>query len=90
MRLRSTSGQGPARVGLDPLNSCSFGRPYEVLLMGTDCIDTDDFCVSAVLRSGIPHAVLIDRLGNVRMIKVGSGPANSKALHEMIEVLLAE
>ena len=40
--------------------------------------------------TGIPHAVLIDRLGNVRMIKVGSGPANSKALHEMIEVLLAE
>ena len=40
--------------------------------------------------TGIPHAVLIDRLGNVRMIKVGSGPANSQALHEMIEVLLAE
>jgi len=40
--------------------------------------------------TGIPHAVLIDRLGNVRMIKVGSGPANSKALHEMIEVLLTE
>jgi thiol-disulfide isomerase/thioredoxin len=40
--------------------------------------------------TGIPHAVLIDRLGNVRMIKVGSGPTNSKALHEMIEVLLAE
>lgn len=40
--------------------------------------------------TGIPHAVLIDRQGNVRMIKVGSGPSNSQALHEMIEQLLAE
>ncbi len=40
--------------------------------------------------TGIPHAVLIDRQGNVRMIKVGSGPTNSQALHEMIEKLLAE
>lgn len=40
--------------------------------------------------TGIPHAVLIDKQGNVRMIKVGSGPTNSKALHEMIEQLLAE
>jgi len=40
--------------------------------------------------TGIPHAVLIDRQGNVRMIKVGSGPTNSQALREMIEQLLAE
>ncbi len=40
--------------------------------------------------TGIPHAVLIDRQGNVRMIKVGSGPTNSQALHKMIEQLLAE
>ncbi len=40
--------------------------------------------------SGIPHAVLIDRKGIVRMIKVGSGEANAHALHNMIVELLAE
>jgi thiol-disulfide isomerase/thioredoxin len=40
--------------------------------------------------TGIPHAVLIDKKGMVRMIKVGSGPANAEALHKMIETLLAE
>jgi thiol-disulfide isomerase/thioredoxin len=39
---------------------------------------------------GIPQAVLIDRKGNVRMVKVGSGEANAKALKEEIEKLLAE
>ncbi len=42
------------------------------------------------LVSGIPQAVLIDKAGNVRMIKVGSGPASAKALHDMIEELLTE
>ncbi len=40
--------------------------------------------------SGIPQAVLLDKQGVVRMIKVGSGPQNAKALEEMIEKLLAE
>jgi thiol-disulfide isomerase/thioredoxin len=40
--------------------------------------------------SGIPHAVLIDRKGVIRMVKVGSGEANAKALHDKIEELLAE
>ena len=40
--------------------------------------------------TGIPHAVLIDRKGNVRMVKVGSGEANASALRAMIEELLAE
>jgi thiol-disulfide isomerase/thioredoxin len=39
---------------------------------------------------GIPQAVLIDRKGNVRMVKVGSGEANAKALESMIKKLLAE
>lgn len=45
---------------------------------------------SAYAVSGIPHAVLIDRKGVIRMIKVGSGEANAKALHDEIEKLLAE
>ena len=39
---------------------------------------------------GIPQAVLIDRKGNVRMVKVGSGPDNAKALEETIKKLIAE
>jgi thiol-disulfide isomerase/thioredoxin len=39
---------------------------------------------------GIPQAVLIDRQGKVRMIRVGSGEANAHALQEMIETLLAD
>jgi thiol-disulfide isomerase/thioredoxin len=39
---------------------------------------------------GIPEAVLIDRKGNVRMVKVGSGEENAKALEGMIKKLIAE
>ena len=39
---------------------------------------------------GIPQAVLIDRKGIVRMVRVGSGEANAAALEEEIRKLLAE
>jgi thiol-disulfide isomerase/thioredoxin len=39
---------------------------------------------------GIPEVVLIDRKGNVRMVRVGSGPENAKALGEMIKKLVAQ
>jgi thiol-disulfide isomerase/thioredoxin len=39
---------------------------------------------------GIPHAVLIDRQGNVRMVKVGASPQNAEALAEEIKKLVAE
>ena len=39
---------------------------------------------------GIPTAVLIDRKGKVRMVKVGSGEANANALEKEIKKLLAE
>jgi len=39
---------------------------------------------------GIPQVVVIDRKGAVRMIKVGSGPANAKAVEEQIVELLKE
>jgi thiol-disulfide isomerase/thioredoxin len=38
----------------------------------------------------IPHAVLIDRKGTVRMVKVGSGEDNAKAIEEMIKKLIDE
>ncbi len=40
--------------------------------------------------TGIPQAVLIDRMGNVRMVRVGSGEANARALEAEIRKLLAE
>lgn len=45
---------------------------------------------SSYLISGIPHAVLIGRDGKIRMVRVGSGALNAKALHDEIEKLLAE
>lgn len=40
--------------------------------------------------TAIPQAVVIDRSGAIRLIRVGSGEANAKAIEEMIEKLLAE
>ena len=40
--------------------------------------------------TGIPQAVLIDRAGNIRMIRVGSGDKNAHDLSEMLEQLIAE
>ena len=45
----------------------------------------EDFAVN-----GIPHAVVIDRQGIVRLIRVGSGSKNAKAIHDMIEKLLTD
>jgi thiol-disulfide isomerase/thioredoxin len=39
---------------------------------------------------GIPQVVLIDRKGDVRLVKVGSGEANAKAIGDMIKKLIAE
>ena len=38
---------------------------------------------------GIPQAVVIDRQGVVRLIRVGSGPKNANTIHDTIEKLLA-
>lgn len=38
--------------------------------------------------TGIPQVVVIDREGKVRMIKVGSGDANAKAIEGLLESLL--
>jgi thiol-disulfide isomerase/thioredoxin len=38
--------------------------------------------------SGIPHVVVIDRQGKVRMIRIGSGPANAKDIGQLLESLL--
>ena len=38
--------------------------------------------------TGIPHVVLIDREGKIRLIRVGSGEQNAKEVEEMIQKLL--
>jgi thiol-disulfide isomerase/thioredoxin len=40
--------------------------------------------------SGIPTAVLIDRQGNVQMVRVGASEENAEALHDKIRELLKE
>jgi len=40
--------------------------------------------------TGIPTAVLIDRQGVVRMVKVGSSKENAEALAQLIKELIAE
>jgi thiol-disulfide isomerase/thioredoxin len=39
---------------------------------------------------GIPTVVLVDRKGNVRMVKVGAGEENAKEIEKMIKTLLDE
>jgi len=40
--------------------------------------------------TGIPHAVLIDKKGIVRLVKVGSGSQNAQEIERTIKQLLAE
>jgi thiol-disulfide isomerase/thioredoxin len=40
--------------------------------------------------TGIPHAVLIDRSGKVRLFRMGSGEQNAHDIEEMIQACLAE
>ncbi len=40
--------------------------------------------------TGIPQAVVIDQSGKIRMIKVGSGDANAKAIDDLLKELLEE
>jgi len=38
--------------------------------------------------TGIPHVVVIDQQGKIRMMKVGSGPANAKEIGDLLAELL--
>src|SRR5262245_47480924 len=40
--------------------------------------------------SGIPHVVVIDQEGKIRLMKVGSGEANAKDIAELLEQLLGQ
>jgi peroxiredoxin len=49
-----------------------------------------DAVYDAYKVTGIPEAVLIDRKGVVRMVKLGVGPANAKAIADEIKKLIDE
>ncbi len=51
-------------------------------------VQTDSKASSYYGVSGIPHVVVIDKEGVVRMVKVGSGPANAKAIDGLLKQLL--
>jgi len=60
---------------------------HQLMLVNKDAWDnlSKDYGVR-----GIPQAVLIDRQGNVRLVRVGSGEENAATLHEEIRKLLKE
>jgi thiol-disulfide isomerase/thioredoxin len=51
---------------------------------------TDRALKEHYLVSGIPHALLIDRSGKVRLFRIGSGEQNARDLEEAIKEALAE
>ncbi len=55
-----------------------------------DGLERAETLAGKYMVSGIPQAVLIDRQGSIRMIRVGSGDKNAHDLEEEIEKLLAE
>src|SRR5262245_51153945 len=58
-----------------------FKLPYRI-----QTVPRGDF--NKYMIRGIPTAVLVDKKGKVVMVKVGSGPANAKALETKIKELL--
>lgn len=50
----------------------------------------DSTMANSYLVTGIPHAVLIDKLGKIRMVKIGSGEKNAEDIESMVRQLLAE
>lgn len=61
------------------------GLHHGFVVSPKDATYSKDFQVS-----GIPQAAVVDKQGKIRLIRVGSGPANAKAIEEMIEKALAE
>ncbi|MCA9193590.1 MAG: redoxin domain-containing protein [Planctomycetales bacterium] len=63
----------------------SYGLHHGFIVKTGETDLSKEYCVT-----GIPQAVLIDKQGNVQMVRVGSGEANAAALEEKIEQLLRE
>jgi thiol-disulfide isomerase/thioredoxin len=52
-------------------------------------VQTDRSTAEYYAVTGIPHVVVIDQQGKVRLVRVGSGDANAKDIGELLEKLLA-
>jgi thiol-disulfide isomerase/thioredoxin len=61
----------------------SHGLTHRFAVQGQESTLDDYYGVT-----GIPHVVVIDQEGKIRLMKVGSGEANAKAIGEMLEQLL--
>jgi thiol-disulfide isomerase/thioredoxin len=66
----------------------SFKLEYRLVVLPRD--EYSKVVSKGYMCRAIPQAVVIDRKGNVRLVKVGSGDANAKAIEEMIKTLLDE
>jgi thiol-disulfide isomerase/thioredoxin len=53
-------------------------------------IQADDSLSEYYGVTGIPHAVLIDQQGKIRLMKVGSGDENAKAIGDLLDELLTK
>ena len=91
--------QGFEVVGITRYYGYVWDEEAEKAVNGSDDVEPEEErdAIGKFLQSkdnfgvtGIPHAVLVDREGNVQMIKVGSGQANADALHAKIKELLGE
>jgi len=74
----------------DMLKSFTGHHKLEHQIMAISKGDWTSVVSSEYKVRGIPTAVLIDRKGNVRMVRVGSGKANADDLEAMIKKLLDE
>lgn len=59
------------------------GLKHRLAFMPEESETSEDYAVS-----GIPHVVVIDRNGIIRLIKVGSGEKNAKEIEKTIEELI--
>ena len=72
----------------DELEMLKKFREHHKLQHGFVVTPKDSKYSKAFEVTGIPQAALLDKDGIIRLIKVGSGDANSKAIEEMIKTLL--
>ena len=88
----AASGRATKVAGITPANELAAMQKFAEhhKLTHRLAVVTDNEVRSQYGVSGIPQAVIIDREGKVRMIKVGSGEDNVKAIDELLAELFSE
>ncbi len=85
---RATRGEGEVTPEQELEMLAKFAEHHE--LKHRFAIQKDSTLSEYYAVTGIPHVVLIDREGKIRLFRVGSGEKNANDIHAMIETLLAE